>query len=210
MYFIYKVENKIDGKLYVGQTICPRNRRKQHLSRTPHGNPVLDRAVLKYGGKSFEFAVIEEVETLEEANKREIHWIKELGTLVPGGYNLKEGGEAGGIDSPETRKKKRLSKLGNKNGFYGRKHSDETKRKISEAKMGQSLKISEDDLSRRSSRMIELNKSRIGKKLSDNHKRHIAAGQKGKTHSEGTKRKMSESRRKWWVTQSCNTFNNNL
>jgi group I intron endonuclease len=111
MHFVYVIENKITGKLYVGQTICPKNRRKQHFSRTPHGNPLLDRAVLKYGRANFDFSTIEELETLEEANSREAYWITYLRTLVPGGYNLKEGGEAGGPDSLETRLKKSRSKL---------------------------------------------------------------------------------------------------
>ncbi len=202
MHFIYKVENKVNGKLYVGQTICPANRKKQHLSKTFHGNPALDRAVLKYGRGSFDFSIVEELETLDQANEREVYWIQELNTLAPNGYNLKVGGDAGGLDSPETRRKKSQSKLGAQNHFYGRKHSDGARLKISLAKTGRTLNIPEGDLERRRNQMIRMNNARKGKKQSPELRKKIAASQRGKTHSEETKRKMSEARRKWWAERS--------
>ena len=142
---------------------------------------------------------------MDKANAREAYWIQELNSLVPTGYNLKEGGAAGGPDSPETRQKKSQSKLGKCNSFYGKKHSEESKLQISSAKMGQSLAISEDDRNRRRNQMIKMNKERIGRELPLAVRKRIAASQIGKTHSEETKRKMSEARRKWWAerNQAC-------
>lgn len=76
MHFIYKVENKINEKLYIGQTICPKNHKKQHFSTTFHGNPALNSAVLKYGRNSFDFSILEELKTLDQANEREVYWIQ--------------------------------------------------------------------------------------------------------------------------------------
>ena len=204
MHFIYKVENKVNGKLYIGQTICPKNRRKQHLSKTFHGNPVLDRAVLKYGRNSFDFSILEELETLDDANEKEIHWIQQLNSLVPSGYNLKEGGNAGGSDSDETRQKKSFSKQGKRNSFYGKIHSEESKRKISESKKGKKLQLTEEDLLRRKNQKTFLGKTHSSKTRAQMKAAHL--GEKhnwfGKTHPEETKRKMSEARRKWWAEQN--------
>jgi len=209
MYFIYKIENKVNGKLYVGQTICPANRKKQHLSKTFHGNPALDRAVIKYGRNSFDFSIVEELETLDQANEKEFYWIRELNSLVPNGYNLKEGGAAGGPDSLETRQKKSQSKLGSKNHFYGRKHSEESKRKISESKKGKKLQLTEEDLLRR-----KIQKTFLGKIHSSESKIKMSKSRSGehhyfygKTHSEETKRKMAAARRKWWIDRqrTCET-----
>ena len=49
----------------------------------------------------------------------------------------------GRIEPEETRKKKSLSKLGDKNSFYGKKHSEETKDKISES-WNKGIPMSED------------------------------------------------------------------
>ncbi len=200
MHYIYKIENKINGKLYVGQTICPKNRKKQHFSKTFHGNSAFDRALLKYGRSSFDFSIVEELGILADANKREYYWIERLNSLVPSGYNLKEGGGAGGLDSSETRQKKSLAKQGKSNSFYGRKHSEESKRKISESKKGKKIQLTEEDLNRRRNQKTFLGKkhSEIScekMKVSHSGSRHNWFG---KTHSKETKKKMSESRRKWW------------
>jgi len=201
MYFVYVLENLVSGKMYVGQTSNPSNRQKQHFSGVHHGTPLIERAILKYGTDQFDFVLLESLLSLEDANLRETYWIEELETLAPGGYNLKEGGLGGGPDSPETRLKKSLSKQGKQNSFYGKKHSEETKRKISLAKTGVSVKLSQQTREWRRKHMLKLNRSRTGRPLSEEHKAHIATGQRGKTHSEESKRKMSETRRKWWSEQ---------
>lgn len=57
--------------------------------------------------------------------------IKEYDTISPNGYNLTYGGE-GGVLSDETIRK--LS--GTNNHFYGKKHSNETRKKLSDALSG--------------------------------------------------------------------------
>ncbi len=204
MHFIYKIENKTNGKFYIGQTICPKNRKKQHFSKAFHGNPALDRAVLKYGRHSFNFSILEELETLDEANGREVFWIKELNSLAPNGYNLKEGGNAGGSDSSETRQKKSLSKQGSRNSFYGKKHSEESKIKISKSKMGKKPQLTEEDLLRRRNQKTFLGKTHSLESRIKMSKAHSGEHHNfyGKFHSEETKRKMSEARRKWWAQQN--------
>jgi group I intron endonuclease len=135
MYFIYVIENRVNGKMYVGQTRNPRARRHQHFS-AKSGCPYVKNAIRKYGKGNLNFRIIEECGTLEIANAQEKFWIKSLNTLRPFGYNLRVGGEAGGFPSQETREKMRLSQLGKKQSretiekraaaHRGRKNSPET------------------------------------------------------------------------------------
>lgn len=130
---IYKITNKINGKLYVGQTRQKLNNRiKGHKhSKVKRG---VDAAIKKYGGENFSIEVIEEcpVESLDE---REIFWIAKLNSKAPNGYNLTDGGDGGGSNpSKETRAKisaNHADVSGEKNPFYGQKHSEETRAIIS-------------------------------------------------------------------------------
>ena len=91
---IYKIENKINGKIYVGQSIHITKRWSQHknnyLSSTHQS--ALYEAFKKYGLDNFTFSIIEECD-LTELDNKEIFWITKLNTLVPNGYNISCGGQ---------------------------------------------------------------------------------------------------------------------
>lgn len=94
----------------------------------------------------------------------------------------------GRIEKEETRKKKSLSKLGDKNSFYGKKHSEETKDKISESRKdiepwNKGIPMSEDVKKK-------LSESKKGKKASEETKRKLSEMRKGKPKSEEHKLKM--------------------
>ena len=101
---IYQIIHWESGNSYVGQTTKRVGTRWHHHCHPTRGNKKLANAINKYGRDAFEFAVIEECKTPNELNEREIHWIKELNTLSPNGYNLDSGGK-NKIPSEETRKK---------------------------------------------------------------------------------------------------------
>lgn len=134
---IYKFENKINGKIYIGQSRCVDRRYKEHVETK---NPIyeLDRAIKKYGIEKFDYTILESFNTtdLDEVNKwmdeREEYYIKFYNCLNPNGYNL-----LSNRYHPEfselTRKRISTSCLGNKNGFYGKKHSEETRKRMSES-----------------------------------------------------------------------------
>lgn len=66
---IYKITNKINGKLYVGQTIRPLKRRIwNHLCKT---GTAISSALRKYGIENFVIEEIDRAETKEELNKKE-------------------------------------------------------------------------------------------------------------------------------------------
>lgn len=121
MGFIYKVTSP-SNKIYVGQTRKddPRKRWKQHCTPSSTGCTALKRAIDKYGAENMTFEVVEECSD-EFLNDRERHWIRELGTLSPHGYNLTTGGDVFEI-SEETKAKMsttKLQKLIDTRGYVG-------------------------------------------------------------------------------------------
>lgn len=87
--YVYKITNKIDGKVYIGQSIRPIEERfKRHLNDSL--NNVLDthlaRAIRKYGKDSFYIELIDVANTQDELNKKEQFYIKEYDSVI-NGYN---------------------------------------------------------------------------------------------------------------------------
>lgn len=110
---IYKIENKINGKVYIGQTIRGLNHRKnQHIQRfkSCERDHKLYLAFNKYGMNNFVFEVIFCTFDKSYLNDLEIHFIKEYNSYNRG-YNMTMGGDTVSV---ETREK--LSKI-----FKGRK-----------------------------------------------------------------------------------------
>ena len=145
---IYILENKINGKKYVGQTNKKAERRiASHIKLANSGKGfVINRAIAKYGINNFN------IEIITVKNKRldffEKLFIKNLNTMVPHGYNLESGGKRNKYLPEETKRKigeasrghkhseltkKILSerKIGKNNPMYGKKHSTKVKKKMS-------------------------------------------------------------------------------
>lgn len=94
MGFIYKITSP-SKKMYVGQTKkkVPQKRWKEHCQPSYKGCNALKSAIQKYGAENMTFETIEECSN-NLLNDREEHWIRELDTLAPKGYNLRSGGGA--------------------------------------------------------------------------------------------------------------------
>lgn len=108
---IYKIENKEDGKVYIGLTIQGYKKRyRKHLSDARNRCEFyLHRAIAKYGPESFELTLIESCNDMSELKERESFWISHYSSNDRDkGYNLTEGGD----------------------GTVGKRHSEETKAKI--------------------------------------------------------------------------------
>ena len=159
VYHVYAHINKINGKIYVGQT-CQNPKERWDNGRGYKGCTYFYNAIQKYGWNSFEHEIIASNLTKEEADNFEKLLIDKLNLLDQEyGYNLREGGSHGHISEDtkqkmrdsqsgekhhmygkhlpeETKKKISKAKSGEKNHFYGKQHSDESKQKISEANSG--------------------------------------------------------------------------
>ena len=93
--YIYKIENDINGKIYVGKTLENiETRFKNHIQdskRERCSHRPLYRAFNKYGIEHFHISILEECDP-NELNNREIYWIEHLGTYH-NGYNATLGGD---------------------------------------------------------------------------------------------------------------------
>ncbi len=92
-YCIYMHKNKINGKLYIGQTNQKPEYRWGENGKRYENCPRFFNAIKKYGWDKFEHIILEINLTLEQANEREIYWIKYYdSTNEEKGYNIQEGG----------------------------------------------------------------------------------------------------------------------
>lgn len=146
MTVIYEFVNKINGKIYIGQTKdfksrvrCHRHNSKSYKKTNPFYN-----AIRKYGWDNFIINIVEECDT-KMLNEKEEYWISEKKCLYPNGYNLMKGGNQYEM-SEDTKKKISQIRKGMKfspehiqnlkNSHLGNKLSEETKRKLSEINKG--------------------------------------------------------------------------
>lgn len=90
---IYKITNRINGKVYIGQTIHTLEQRwKQHLKNARNGVKThLYSAIRKYGEENFEPEIICSADTKEELNLLETYYIQEYNSIDVG-YNMVDGG----------------------------------------------------------------------------------------------------------------------
>lgn len=94
---IYKIENLINHKKYIGQSRNIERRWKDEKQRAfyefarEYDYPI-SRALRKYGLENFSFSIIEEC-PIEKLNERERYWINYYNTFFEG-YNQTLGGEA--------------------------------------------------------------------------------------------------------------------
>lgn len=129
-YFVYLTTNLINGKQYIGSHITT-NKEDGYIGS---GRPYLFNAIKKYGKENFKKEILIECKTIKEARLLEEPYIKKYNTLVPNGYNISPTGginEYGGRHSDESKKKISESLKGK---FKGRKFTEEWKQKLSDAK----------------------------------------------------------------------------
>lgn len=128
---IYIFKNNINGKCYIGQSVCIRSRIKQHFYSIKAKNKDLPlyRAVEKYGLHNFTIDILEKFEpeqniSREELIKKldalEIKYIKEYDSYN-NGYNCTVGGDYGVLGLKMTeQQRKNISKISKENAvnFY--------------------------------------------------------------------------------------------
>ena len=124
-YKIYKYTNKINGKIYIGQTKQTLYARAQRDGLGYQSCTLFWRAIQKYGWENFEPTILEDNLTQKEANEREEYYISFYdSTNHDKGYNLRLGGRNSSL-SEETKKK--IS-----DSHKGIRPSEESRKKMSE------------------------------------------------------------------------------
>lgn len=125
-YKVYKYTNKVNGKVYIGQT-------RQSVEKRAQGNgwgykkcPHFASAIKHYGWDNFECEILHDNLTREEADELEIKYVKYYRDELNMAYNLSDGGKSKGIHRNSEEVKKMISEsmkgknVGEKNGMYGK------------------------------------------------------------------------------------------
>jgi group I intron endonuclease len=148
---IYKITNLLNGRIYIGSSINIKKRENQHfgkLNKNKHDNQFLQNDYNKCGEDNFKFEIILETDCEELLFDFEQNYLDEYYDKQKQCYNI----------NPIAAKPP---------SSKGRKHSEETKKKISEGNKG--------------------------KTLSEDHKRKLFEANVNKPRSEDTRNKISES-----------------
>ena len=173
---IYRIENKQDEMEYIGSAVNIEKRWRKHrflLRGNRHDNIHLQRAWNKYGEDSFVFTVLEEVNTDELLIVEQKH----LDALFIQGncYNIALNAVA---------------------SMLGCTHTDDARRKMSEAQMGnQRMRgYKHTDETRHNMSLAHMNKQTfLGHKHTQETRRKISEAKKGHIVSDETRRKISEA-----------------
>ena len=187
------LKNKINGKVYIGQTIRPVEKRfEAHQQKSSRCSAIYN-AIQKYGWDNFEKDWYECPD--EDLNFDEELLVREMGALGPGGYNLREGGGNHGKMSEESKQK--MSKV-----RIGIPKSEETRQKIREARIN-IPKSEETRLKMSEAKQGENNymygktgekNPRYGTKCSEDTRQKQREAHLGIPKSEETKQKLSEAK----------------
>lgn len=206
---IYKIVNTTNGKCYVGSAKNFTKRWARHfkdLRNGAHSSIKLQRSYDKHGESVFIPQIIELVEYEKtQIIEREDYWISQLDSKA-NGYNIADASFGDNLSHHPNRteiikkisnsindnisnmtqheRNKKFGQPGKLNGMFGRTHTEETKRLLSEINIGNShrlgKKLANEDTR---AKLSEIAKLRVGE-LNPFH---------GHTHSDEAKAKMSES-----------------
>ena len=92
---IYKITNKVNGKIYIGKTKNKLNSRwngHKTTALTRKTDTCISRSIRKYGVDNFEIIQIDTATTLSELKRKEYYWIKHYNSTDKNiGYNIQYG-----------------------------------------------------------------------------------------------------------------------
>jgi len=198
---IYKIENKLNKKVYVGKTTKIDNFESYYGS-----GKIIKAALKKYGKESFTKEIIHYAFSMEELNEKEIYFIKHYNSAIPNGYNIGLGGEGNSLfyydnNTIQVIKEKRkigihnyyksddylivgskersANNSGKNNPMYGKSghtkpHTEKTKKTLSDINKGKSGHT-KPHTEKTKKTLSDINK---GKKLSNATKRKISISAK--------------------------------
>lgn len=108
---VYKIQNKINGKIYIGITKKSINERiKEHFIT----NSLIGKALRKYGSQCFDITIITHDNNWTTLCDKEMEYICFYDSKYPNGYNLTDGGD----------------------GIYGYTFTKQVKQRMSESQLG--------------------------------------------------------------------------
>jgi len=155
---VYKITNLVSGTLYIGKTNNMIDRFKSHITAANSGNnnQIICKAIAKYGSNNFSIELIDDNLSEDMAFLLEISWINLLKSTGNRLYNMTIGGE----------------------GRSGLKHSEETKKKMSESQKGKI--VSEETKAKQSIAHLGDKTFNFGKQLPESTRNKISQSNLGK------------------------------
>lgn len=89
---IYKIENLINHKIYIGQSIHIEKRWQEHCQAS--GTSLISKDIQLFGKENFIFQILEEC-SQQELDQKEQFYIQQYNCIFPKGYNKTSGGQNG-------------------------------------------------------------------------------------------------------------------
>lgn len=195
---IYKITCRPNNKIYIGSAVNLNVRWNRHLSElktNKHVNPILQNAYNKYGIDKFRFEIIEIIDDVTKLFEREQFYLNTLKPFGKYGFNITIHAQGGG-------------------NFKNHPNKKEIFEKISNTKLEQHLKVSDEHKAYLSKKLSEYfiehpnpNKNKTleeihGVEKANEIKRNISKNNKtksgvenpwyGKTHTSNAKKRLSE------------------
>ena len=179
---IYKVTNKINGKVYIGQSVDIGRRWREHM--TAKDDIYFHKAIQKYGVENFEWEVIEQCKK-KDLDEREIYWIEYYDSFNKG-YNCTKGGEgvSGGEDHPRW-----------KGGISLDPEYDKQWYEVNKEKVKEYYETNKEKINERMKEYYEANKEK--RKEYDRQYRE-ANKEKAKEYREANKEKIKQQMKEWY------------
>lgn len=209
---VYKITNTITGKYYIGYTKHINKRFDEHRNMLKNGNHIniiLQRSYNKYTLEAFTFEILHTFDNIEDAKNKELEYLGnlEIRQLL---YNIHYNNSGGDTLSnhPDREdiikritntlndnyskmttqeKKDKHGQYGEKNGMFGKTHTEEARKNISEKNKGISKNLGFKHSDEMKNKLSKIGKTRTGdknpfygKKLSDDTKKQMSESRKGK------------------------------
>lgn len=186
---IYKLTCIPNGKIYIGKTVDFRRRFTEHkyCEKKIKGRCYFQYVIKKYGWDAFDIEILEIFKNFNR-NKdnqalidKETYYIELFNSTDRNiGYNLcnSSNDRTGILHSEESKEKMSKAKL-------GKTCSEETKEKMKQSKLGCSLSIKHKE---------SISQGNIGKICSDEKRKALRVSNLGQSRSEETKEKMRQAR----------------
>jgi len=209
MHYIYKITNKINNKVYIGQTVNIKKRWSQHTAAARSNKPtqIVHHALIKYGIDNFSFEIIASCFDQNASNEAETIIVSQENSLIPNGYNSTNCGS----NAPKTEEWIK-NMTGNKNPWYKYFTPEQeqeiikfyTINQLNQDEIGQLMNcgravilrvLKENNIPRiklKPRSLEKMSKTKTGKPLSEEHKVKLKgriSWMKNKTHSEESKEK---------------------
>lgn len=140
-FYVYRITNTINHKVYIGKSVDPKSRFATHKytagsNSKSYKQLLLHKSIKKYGKENFSMEILGEYDSEELSFEYEKYFIStHKSNIINFGYNMTDGGEgaSGWIMPEKTKLKLSQDRLGAQNPMFNRSASKITRQKLVES-----------------------------------------------------------------------------